>query len=104
MAQQQFHTVLDGMSYEEMYEYFGGEPRLPLPAASSSLLALPHPVLEHDPSHRDLVYSIPHRLATLNSLVAFEPTRALTDVHPMCPCRQCSVPKFPNDISSPLAA
>ncbi|CAK0771639.1 hypothetical protein CVIRNUC_003881 [Coccomyxa viridis] len=24
MAQQQFHTVLDGMSYEEMYEYFGG--------------------------------------------------------------------------------
>ena len=25
MAQQQFHAVLDGMSYEEMYEYFGGE-------------------------------------------------------------------------------
>ena len=24
MAQQQFHTVLDGMSYEEVYEYFGG--------------------------------------------------------------------------------
>ena len=25
MAQQQFDAVLDGMSYEEMYEYFGGE-------------------------------------------------------------------------------
>ena len=24
MAQQQFHTVLDSMSYEELYEYFGG--------------------------------------------------------------------------------
>ncbi len=24
MAQQQFHTVLDSMSYEEVYEYFGG--------------------------------------------------------------------------------
>jgi len=24
MAQQQFHTVLDSMSYDELYEYFGG--------------------------------------------------------------------------------
>ena len=45
MAQQQFHTVLDGMSYEEMYEYFGGELLLPLSAATSRLLALPHLVL-----------------------------------------------------------
>ena len=45
MAQQQFHTVLDGMSYEEMYEYFGGELPFPSSAAISRLLALPHLVL-----------------------------------------------------------
>lgn len=41
MAQQQFHTVLDGMSYEEMYEYFGGELLVPLFAATSRLITLP---------------------------------------------------------------
>ena len=44
MAQQQFHTVLDGMSYEEMYEYFGGE-RLSLSAATSRMPDLPHLIL-----------------------------------------------------------
>ena len=40
MAQQQFHAVLDGMSYEEMYEYFGGGLLPPASAATSTSLAV----------------------------------------------------------------
>lgn len=42
MAQQQFHTVLDSMSYEDVYEYFGGG----LPAASKTLAVQRHALSE----------------------------------------------------------